>query len=445
MSRRLLCLYLPDLPSEAAEQNRIKQRLTRWCNRYSPLVADDNSGGIVLDITGCAHLFDGEENLLNDIESRIRDAGLRVRGAIADTLGAAWALARYSKQAIVSGSEIPQALNPLPVEGLRLPEEITRALRRVGLSSIGAFHKIGRRALVTRFGPSTLLRLDQAFGQLEETITPLRQPAPYSVRRALPEPVAHTGAVEHVVSELVTELCVRLQKDHTGARRVQLDCYRVDGLVSACGISTSKPVRSVKHLMRLFSEKIETVDAGFGIETLILSVLNFDRFDPAQLTLTHFDPDRNGDNEAFDELIDRIGLRLGFEHVSRLRVQQSFLPEFTLQFESVTAPITPNALWPEYRLRPVYWVDPPMRIEVATIHPAGSPVQFRMGRDTHRIVKAEGPERLTPEWWRLETRAWQMRDYYRIEDDRGCRFWIFQEFHAAAAPARRWFLRGHLP
>jgi protein ImuB len=345
---------------------------------------------------------------------------------------------------MVSGSELPQALNPLPVEGLRLPEEVTRALRRVGLTTIGAFHNIGRQALVTRFCPSTLLRLDQAFGHIEETITPYRQPPPYSIRRALPEPVAHTAAIEKLVAELVTELCVRLQKDHTGARRLRLDCYRVDSIVSACGISTSKPVRSVKHLMRLFSEKIATIDAGFGIETLILCMLNFDRFDPAQLTLTHFDPDHNGDIEAFDELIDRIGMRLGFEHVSRLRVQQSFQPEFAVQFEPVSAPVTPNAMWPEYRLRPVYWVDPPIRIEVATIHPAGNPVQFRMGRDTHRIVKAEGPERLTPEWWRLEPRRWQVRDYYRIEDDRGCRFWIFQESDAAAA-VRRWFLRGHLP
>ncbi|HEX4748321.1 MAG TPA: DNA polymerase Y family protein [Bryobacteraceae bacterium] len=445
MSRRLLCLYLSDLPQEPTEQNRVKQRLIQWCNRYSPIVADDDAGGIVLDITGCAHLFGGEEALLNDIQTRIRAAGQRVRGAIADTLGAAWALARYSKQVIVIGSELPQALNPLPVEGLRLPEDVTRALRRVGLTSIGAFHKIGRQALVTRFGASTLLRLDQAFGQIEEAVTPYRQPAPYSIRRALPEPIAYTGAVEHVVAELVTELCLRLRKDHTGARRLNLECYRVDGAVSTCGVSTSKPVRSVKHLMRLFSEKIETIDAGFGIETLILSVLNFDRFDPAQLTLTHFDPDRNDNIEAFDELIDRIGMRLGFEHVSRLRIQQSFLPELALQFESVMAPVTPNAIWPEYRLRPVYWVDPPMRIEVATIHPAGSPVQFRMGRDARRIVKSEGPERLTPEWWRLESRVWQVRDYYRIEDDRGCRFWIFQEFYAAATLARRWFLRGHLP
>jgi protein ImuB len=442
MSRRLLCLYLPDLPDDAGSS---KQRLIQWCNRYSPLVSDDGFGGIVLDVTGCTHLFGGEEALLNDVQLRIRRAGQRVRGAIADTLGAAWALARHSKQVIVSGSELPQALNPLPVEGLRLPKEITRALRRVGLATIGAFHKVSRQAIVTRFGSSTLLRLDQAFGQAEETITPYRQPAPYSARRSLPEPIATTTAVEYVLLDLLKELCKRLQKDHCGARSLTLDCYRVDGMVVPCSISTSKPVRSATHLIRLFSEKLETIDAGFGIETLILSVMNFDRFDPSQLTLTQLTPDCFEDTTALDELIDRLGTRLGFEHVTRLRICESILPEYGVDFQPVTAPQVTNALWPEYRIRPVYWVDPPMRIEVATIHPAGSPVQFRMGRDTHRIIKAEGPERLTPEWWRAQPLNWDIRDYYRIEDDRGCRFWIYQEFRTLPANTKRWFLRGHLP
>lgn len=439
MSRRQLCLYFPDSPAD------IQKRILHWCNRYSPLVADDNCGGIVLDITGCAHLFGGEETLLNDVQTRIRRAGYRVRGAIADTLGAAWALARYSKQVIVAGSELPQALNPLPVEGLRLPQEVTRALRRVGLTTIGAFQKISRQALVTRFGAAILQRLDQAFGQAEETITPYRRPAPYIVKRSLPEPIATTSAVEYVLLDLLKEICLRLQKDHAGARRLNLDCYRVDGIISACAISTSKPVRSVKHLLRLFSEKIEDIDAGFGIEMLVLSVLNFDRSDPSQLILPQFHPANQHDTEAFDELIDRLGLRLGFQNVTRLQIRQSFLPECALDFQPVTAPQTPNAIWPEYRVRPVYWVDPPIRIEVATIHPAGSPVQFRMGRDTHRIVKAEGPERLTPEWWRAQPLIWEARDYYRIEDDRGYRYWIFQELHAPPSLNSRWFLRGHLP
>src|SRR5579884_265620 len=421
MPRRLLCLYLSDTSAQ------VKARLLPWCHRYSPLVADDGCGGIVLDITGCAHLFGGEEALLSDIQSRIRRAGHRVRGAIADTLGAAWALARYSRQVIASGSELPQALNPLPVEALRLPEEVTRALRRVGLSTIAAFQKVGRQALVTRFGSGILLRLDQAFGKAEETITPYRRHPPYSARRMLAEPVATTSAVEYILHDLLQEICARLEKEHLGARRLDLDCYRIDGTVAVCTISTSKPVRSVKHLIRLFSEKLDGIDAGFGIETFILSVQNIDRFDPSQLTLPQFDPHSLPDSTVLDELIDRIGVRLGFQHVARMRICESLLPEYSVEFRSVSAGEMPSALWPEYRIRPVYWVDPPVHIEVATIHPGGGPVQFRLRGDTHRVVKAEGPERLTPEWWRLQSLHWESRDYYRIEDDRGCRFWIYRE------------------
>jgi len=445
MARRLLCLYLPELPQDPALNARTRQRLMHWCNRYSPLVADDGFGGIVLDITGCTHLFGGEPSMLNDVEARIRSTGHKVRGAIADTLGAAWALARYSKQVIVTGSELPQALNPLPVEGLRLPEEITRALRRVGLTTIAAFQKISRQALVTRFGPGILLRLDQAFGHADEPLTPYRRPAPYSARRMLAEPISTTTAVEYILKDLLKELCSRLEKEHMGARRLVLDCYRVDSVVSTCGISTSKPVRSVKHLIRLFSEKLGNIDAGFGIETLILSASVVDRFDISQLVLPQFDPDHNQDNQILDELIDRMGVRLGFQHVTRLLIRESFLPEYALEFQSVTAPVFANAVWPEYRVRPVYWVDPPMHIEVATIHPGGWPVQFRLGRQLYRIVKAEGPERLTPEWWRAQQRAWQIRDYYRIEDERGCRLWIYKELHEPPSSDARWYLRGHLP
>jgi protein ImuB len=245
--------------------------------------------------------------------------------------------------------------------------------------------------------------------------------------------------------DLLKEICARLEKEHAGARRLHLDCYRVDGIVAACGIGTSKPVRSVTHLMRLFAEKLGSIDAGFGIETLILSVLNIDRFDSAQLILPQFDPDREQDTTVLDEFIDRLGMRLGFQHVTRIRICESLLPEYAVEFQPVTAPQMPSALWPEYRARPVYWIDPPMRIEVSTIHPAGSPVQFRLRQQVHRIVRAEGPERLTPEWWRALPIRWEWQDYYRIEDERGCRFWIFRELQAAPSLATRWYLRGHLP
>ena len=436
---RTLLPELQVVPDDPRANARVKQGLIEWCNRYSPLVAGDGSGGIVLDISGCAHLFGGEAALLHDAESRIRKTGYRVRGAIADTPGAAWALARYGKNVIVTTADISAALDPLPVEALRLPREIIGELRRVGLDTIARIRKIPRQSLATRYGPGILLRLDQALGHAEEPITPYSAPAPYSVRRTLAEPVSTVSAVEYVLIDLLKEICGRLEKEHLGARRLDLACHRVDGTVATCAVSTSRPVRSVAHLMRLFSEKLCVLDAGFGIETLVLSVPALDRFDPAQLSLPQFGRDARG-NDALDAFIDRIGMRLGFEEVCRFRIRESFLPGHAVEFRPVTAPPVQNAKWPEYRLRPIHLIDPPAPIEVMEKPTGELPAGFRPGRQWRHISKAEGPERLTPEWWRDAAPQWQFRDYYRIEDERGARFWIFREVNSGSAS--RWFLRG---
>ena len=244
---------LPDLeivPDDPEADTWVRQRLIEWCDRYSPLVAGDGLDGIVLDITGCTHLFGGEAALLGDLLSRIRRTGYRVRGSIANTLGAAWALARY-------GEKTSGALDPLPVEALRLPEEVTHALRRVGLTTIAAVRKIPRQSLAARYGSGILLRLDQALGHAEEPTMPYRPPTPHRALRTLAEPIATTSAVQHVLLNLLTEICSRLEKEQLGARRLNLDCYRVDGTVASCHVSTSKPVRSVTHLIRLFAEKLD--------------------------------------------------------------------------------------------------------------------------------------------------------------------------------------------
>jgi protein ImuB len=432
---------LETIPDDAEANARVKKRLLEWCGRYSPLVADDGSGGIVLDITGCAHLFGGEASLLQDLQARILSTGYRVRGAIADTLGAAWALARFGKQVIITSEELQRELNPLPIEALRLPKEIAAELRRVGLANIATLRKIPRQPLAVRYGSGILLRLDQAFGQAEEPITPYRSPAPYRATRTLAEPIGTIGAVEYVLLDLLQEICSKLEKAYAGARQLDLDCYRVDGTVASCTVNTAKPLRAIAHLMRLFSERLDTLDAGFGIETLILSVPHFDKSGPVQMSLPQFQQDVD-DSSAVDELIDRLGMRLGFEQVCRFRIRESLLPEHAVEFRPVTAPILPNAAWPEHRIRPVHLIRPAIPIEVSTIFPSQLPVQFRMGNQQHRIVKAEGPERLAPEWWRMESQSWELRDYYRIEDESGARFWIFREQKSPGST--RWFLCGHL-
>jgi len=431
MARHFLSLFCPAITSDRLMQ------LIEWCDRYSPLAAADGSDGIILDITGCAHLFGGEGKLLLDLQRRFHRMGIKSRGAIADAWGTAWALARYSKRFIVHGENAASALSSLPVEALRLPNETVLELRRLGISTISLVKKIPRRSLAARFGPTLLLRLDQAFCQAEEPLNPWRPPAVYRASRILAEPVSTVSAVEYVLRDLLQEICESLEKKHLGSRHISLACYRAEGTVDRCAIRTSKPTRSIPHLMNLFGEKLGALRSGFGFETFVLSVVDVEALDPKQLSFLQTNSVE--DESSFDALVDRFGVKLGVEEVNRIGVRESFLPEHAVELRPATAPVAVSAEWPAYRIRPVRLIDPPMRIRVAVLIPGEFPVQFFIGDSRHRIVRSEGPERLTDEWWRNKTSRWSTRDYYRIEDAQGFRFWIFRD------SSEHWFLHGHLP
>jgi protein ImuB len=429
MARCFLSLYCPDIVSDRLT------RIVEWCDRYSPLAAQDGCDGIILDITGCAHLFGGEGPLLLDLQRRLHRMGIESHGAIADTWGSAWALARYGDRFIVHGENTDSALNPLPVEALRLPNEIVLKLRRLGLVTIAALRKIPRNSLSVRFGPTLLQRLDQALHQTEDPLTPWRSPAAYRASRILAEPVSTLGSVEYVLHDLLKEICTLLEKNHLGSRHMDLACYRVDGTVDRVEVRTSKPNRAIPHLMRLFSGRLEKLWADFGFETFVLSVPDVEALHPAQLSLSLMDA--TGDEESFDLLVDRLGMKLGFAAVNHVRVRESYLPEHAVELRSAAASTLASAEWPAYRVRPIRLIDPPMPIQVSILIPGGSPVQFFIEQKQHRIVRSEGPERLTAEWWGESSSRYGTRDYYRIEDDKGFRFWIFCD------RLERWFLHGH--
>jgi protein ImuB len=440
---RALLPTLQIMLDDPEADERLKQHLVEWCDRYSPLAAHDGADGIVLDITGCVHLFGGEAALLDQIQARLREMKFRLRGSIADTPAAAWALARFSKQAIVSREELPGVLDPLPVRALRIPAEIAIELGRVGLTTIGLMRRVPRNSLAARYGPHVLLRLDRALGLAAESIAPYRAPAPYRAGRGFAEPVGTTAAVEQVVMELLIALCTRLEKEQRGACRFDVACHRVDGSAAYLQVRTAKPCRAITHLMRLFAEKMGTLDGGFGIEVVTLRAAEVGAAAPVQMVLPQCGKSVEVDT-SLDEMLDRIGLRLGFERVCRFRIRQSRLPESSTEFVPVTGASTPDTAWPAHRIRPVRLIEPPAPIEVAEIIPGKWPVRIRIGHQLHRIVRAEGPERLTPEWWREPPAAWATRDYYRIEDELGARFWIFGETRRAE-PGERWYLHGQLP
>lgn len=430
MARCFLSVYCPGIAGDRLT------RLVEWCDRYSPLVAPDESDGIILDVTGCTHLFGGEGPLLLDIRRHLHRMGLESYGAIADAWSIAWALARFGRRFIAHGEAAVSALDPMPVEALRIPAEMVEELRRLGVSTIAAVRKIPRSSLAARFGSTLLWRLDRMFHQAEDPLTPWRPPAPYRASRISGEPISSVQDVGFVLRDLLREICVRLEKNHLGSRRMELACYRLDGTVDRCEVRTSKPTRSLSHLMRLFREKLDALRSDFGFETFVLSVSDLEALAPEQLSFSEADSVK--EEETFDVLVDRLGMKLGFGEVNRIRVCESYLPEYAVEFRPATEPAMASTEWPAYRIRPIRLIQPPMRIEVSTLIPGGLPVQFFIGRQKHRILRSEGPERLASEWWRESGSRWGERDYYRIEDDKGYRFWIFCD------SSGRWFLHGHL-
>ncbi|HEX4771556.1 MAG TPA: DNA polymerase Y family protein [Bryobacteraceae bacterium] len=414
-------------------------QLVEWCDRYSPLVAADGEDGIILDITGCTHLFGGEGALLLEVGQRLRRMGVKAQPAIADTWGMAWALARFSKKFLVHGENAVSALASLPVEALRISSEIVFSLRRLGLTTIAMVRNMPRSSLAVRFGPALLRRLDQIFHEAEEPLTPWRPPAPHRASRTLAEPISTTSAVEYVLNDLLQEVCRRLDKDAVGSRHMELACYRVDGTVDRCEVRTSKPTRSRVHLMRLFAERLKALRAVFGFETFVLSVLDVEALLPTQIGFSEAKTAPVNEESSLDALIDRFGMRLGFQEVNRIQICESFLPEYAVKLYPVTGPAAASAEWPAYRIRPVRLFEPPVRIEVSVVIPGGSPVQVFIGGKRHRLVRCEGPERLTPEWWRDKSSYEDVRDYYRVEDEQGLRFWIFLD------RSESWFLHGQLP
>lgn len=417
-------------PSDKAGDVAALERLCHWSERWCPFVATDGPDGLLLDITGAAHLFGGEHRLAAEMRARFRAMRLTARVAIAPTIGAAWALARYgdTRPAICLSDALPTMLGPLPVSALRLNDDIVLLLGRLGLKTIAALADIPTLGLARRFaradGPfaDPPLRLAQAFGRTEEPVNPaIRAPVPRVVRRVV-EPVLHIPILEPLVVEMAEALSGQLAERHAGARHLGFQAFRVDGDVQMLEARTSQAMRDPRHMVRLFSEKFETLDAGFGFDAFVLAALWHEPLDPAQVGLIEAEQDAT----SLARLIDRLSARIGTGNVRVPLFVESHLPERALSWQpalgAASARTQPPPITPE---RPIRLFDRPEPIGVTYASPEGEPRLFQWRRKQHRIVKVEGPERIAPEWWR-ERSGTRLRDYYRVEDDAGARFWIYR-------------------
>ena len=439
-------------PADPVADDAALRRLALWATRYTPVVSPwseaNGANGFFLDVVGAAHLFGGEEMLLADLSYRLDCFGLPARLAVADTPGAAWALARFHPEAAVvlpSGQET-EALAPLPIEALRLASDACTTLRRFGFKRVGSLVDKPRASFAARFERELLNRIDQALGRAPEPLALIVPPPVYHSLRYLLEPITTREAVVTVATRLMQDLIHVLVRDGVGARALRLMLYRVDGEVDTVDFGLSAPTRSAAHITRLIDLKLEHIaetvdtDAGFGFEALGLAVTVAERMEPQQTELASVS-DEADRTERYAALIDRLSQWLGPRSVRQLKPIASHIPE---RAEAPCGATGEVAVWPasdEARLRPLLLLRHP-ELTLTAPAPEGLPRRFHWRGVTHGIARMQGPERIANEWWHDRAER-PTRDYYLVEDETGRRFWLYrEEIHGRETAAPRWFVHG---
>jgi protein ImuB len=478
------------------------EAIAEWCDRYTPLVGLDPPDGLTLDISGCAHLFGGEAALAHDLVRRLSAQGLQARVAMADTVGCAWGVARFSsfpqrgrvvseadRVGVIPSGDERETITPLPLAALRLPAETIEALAQVGLKRIADVLDRPRAPLAARFGADFVRRLDQVLGHEDEPIAP-RLPIPAAIaEQRFAEPIALERDVLGTLEKLAAKLGALLERRSEGARLLQAVLFRTDGKVFRIEVGTSEPLREAARIRHLFADRLgvigDEVDPGFGYDMLRLAALITERSEPAQTGLAQ------GDHAAeLAHLIDRLGARFGLRRVTRFVAQDTHIPEFAVMAVGAASAAFPGrsaarsgALQtrdpggfhePGSRIigapfhaaprpghaaqdsltptRPIRLLARPEPVEAIAEVPDGPPVRFRWRHVLHEVAHVEGPERIAMEWWRDETGNVLMRDYFRVESREGLRVWLFrawpkpkkdegQEQDQRQQPTR-WFLHG---
>ena len=440
-------------------------RLCRWASAYAPLVAPfgaaEATDGLYIDVAGASHLRGGETSLVADLAARLARGNIPARIALADTPGAAFALARHGgdERIVVPPGGAADALRGLPLEALRLDSSTAAGLRRLGLRRVGELDALPRGPLARRFGAALLLRLDQALARRPEPLAPLSEAADYAAARGFLDPIGRQSDIVRTARDLMAEIGPRLERDGLGACALRLTLHRVDGAVRDLDLGLSRPERCPERVAALVSLRLDrlgaALDAGFGFETVGLGV-----------TVIGAMPARQGDlgsataGEGIGFLADALAQRLG-RALLRLEPRASHLPERADRTRSWSAegggialapgerrgdqaPRTtsrPDPSWPDHLPpRPlVLFPRGEVALDVLSTVPEGPPRRFRWRARIHRVAHAEGPERIAAEWWREPGAD---RDYYRIECEAGRRLWLYRDGpHAPDRPAA-WYVHG---
>ena len=432
---RAICPGLASEPADVMREQAFLMALARWADRLSPRVALDGPDGLLLDISGCAHLFGGEAAMGRQCRELLDALKIESRVGIADTKAGARALARCAGDAIAIAApgETADALSPLPVAGLDLPPRVADDLRRVGLDCIGQLYAVQPRELARRFGIETARSLAAALGQTREPFTPLKPAAVYAARMTLPEPIGLQADLERVIERLAESVCERLRGDAKAARRFVLALRCVDTGDHEFRIGFARPCAAVKPILEQLSRPLARLRIEYGADRLRLAA---EEVEPVRPLQTVIDRD-TGSSEQLDRIVSTLGNRLGFDRVRRFAARESHLPE--REFDTVEAATGGEKTWTRTPgSRPVRLFVPPEPLR--PLEAGRPPRRFAWRNGTYETKSATGPERLAPEWWKAGDP--RIRDYWRVQTRSGPRLWLMS--HPGERPPD-WFVAGRFP
>ncbi len=436
-----------DLIIQDADPTGDREGLTRlalWAlQSFSPIVAADPPDGLVIDASGSAHLKGGEAVYLDELIRSLTKVGVAARAAMAGSWGAAHALARYvaDPTVVVAGPHSGRAIAELPIRALRLSPDTVEGLSRLGFDVIGELEASARAPLAHRFGTELLRRLDQAYGRADDPIEPVQAPELIQVRRAFaPEPIGAPETLARYTVKLADALCFALEERGLGVRVADLRFHRVDNRIEAVRVATARPVRDLKRLSRLFCDKLDTVDPGFGIEAMTLAATAVEPLDWKAAANGLTAPAAPDIGDLVDTLTNRLG-RSG--RLYRLDPGDSFVPERSVRKAPPLAP-APTLAWPTHWPRPPRLLARPEPVAALAALPDQPPAVFTWRGQRRRVVRADGPERVHGEWWRRPGELWAVRDYFQLETEGGERFWVFRRGDGEWAPSGdlSWWLHG---
>lgn len=437
---KAICAGLAVLNDKPGRAAKLLKGLGEWCLRFSPVVMVDefSMDGLFMDVSGCTHLWGGERNYIKEIISRFKSKGYTVRISMADTLGAAWANARFGQEGpLIARAAHQEAMLPLPPEALRLPSAILARLHKLGFYQIRNLMGMPRSVLRRRFGDELLVRLGQAIGTELEPMIPLKPPVEYQERLPCLEPLRTRVAIELAIERLLEGLCLQLQQDGMGLRKAVLTGYRIDGKLIRVEMGTNTPSNDVNHLFRLFQLKIDQIRPALGIELFVMEAPKVEEVQPGQELL--WTGKRGLNDKSLIRLMDRVVGKVGSGAIHRYLPAAHYWPERSLKVSS-SLDEKAEGEWRVDMARPTELLKNPEPIEVMALIPDNPPKFFVHKQVKHNIVKADGPERIEREWW-LD--GGEHRDYYQVEDEQGQRYWLFRSGHYDHEQRYQWFLHGY--